>query len=274
MKWFSPYAALLLITVFSNCFVYASNRQAAMEMYAKSGLEKQMLDIGPAFMAGYKEYYSMARHHLDHDRQVYNSIDQLVDRAFDSVKMREAIVSGLMEKISSGDMLQILAWLSSATGDKITILEEMAGGDAGAKAAQEYARNFTKGSVTEKRVELIKDLTSLMNIVETTVGVTVSTQFALSMTTGIAKKNLSHDDVVRLYENFKANRPQNRKMIENRVYTSLLSTYRTLTDEELAEYVEFIRSEAGQKYSRVTSHFFLKAIVDGCLLLALEASGL
>ena len=131
MKCIFSCTALLLICFFSMSCVNAADRQSASELYVKSGLEKQMRDIGPALLAGYKNNYSRSDQHTDRDKKIYENIEQVIEDSFDVEGMRETVVVGLMEGISDGDMELILAWLDSPVGKKITGLEERAGSEEG-----------------------------------------------------------------------------------------------------------------------------------------------
>lgn len=265
MKFISSFSTLLLVCFFLISYVNGADRESANELYVKSGLEKQMQDIGPALLAGYKNNYSKSKHHTAHDEKIYSNIAQVIESSFAIQAMRETVVTGLMKDMARRDMKLILAWLDSPVGKKITELEERAGSKEGMEATREYIGNIKKTSVSVERIHLIKDLSSSMNITETTVDITLSTQFALSMTMRKAKKKLSRDDIRRLYEDFKKNGSRIEAMAEHQVHGSLLSTYRTLTDEELLEYVAFAKSESGRKYTSVTSSFLLQAIIESSL---------
>jgi len=272
MKFISTFSALLLIYFLSISCVNGADLESANEMYVKSGLEKQVQDIGPALLASYTNNYNKSDWHTGHDKKIYQRIGQVINDSFDTQTMRGKIVNGLAQDISSSDMEMILAWLSSSVGRKITELEKKAGSKEGVKETQAYIKNIKKSQLSAERISLIKDLNSSMNVTETTVNVALSTQFALSIATRTAKKKLSRDDVRKLYEDFTTNSSQIEPMIKHQVHGSLLYTYQELTDEELVKFVTFAQSKSGKNYTSVTSSYLLQAIIESSLQLAWEIS--
>ena len=275
MKFVSSFLTLLLIYFLSISCVTAADLKSANELYAKSGLEKQMRDIGPAILAGYRNNYSKSRRHTARDKKIYRNIGQVIEHSFDTQAMKEIVVNGLAKDIAESDMKLILAWLGSPAGKKITKMEGMASSKEGIKKLQDYIRNIKKYSLSAERISLIKDLNSSMNITGTTVDMALIAQFALSMTTKKTKRKLSRDDIRKLYAEFiKKNRSRVEPMMVYQVQGSLLYTYQTLPDGDLEKYVAFAKSASGRKYNITTSSYMLKAIVRSSLKFALETSRL
>ena len=272
MKFISIFSILLLICFFAISDVIAADRESADELYVKSGLEKQMQGIGPALLAGYQNNYRNSKKHTARDEKIYQNIGKVIESSFDTQVMRETVLNGIVENISENDMNVILAWLSSSVGKKITELEEMAGSKKGMDETQKFIRNIKKTSITKKRIRLIKELNAAMNITATTVDITLSTQFALSMTTKQAKGKLSRDSILKLYEDFKKDMVQIEPMVEHQVHGSLLYTYQPLADEELEQFVAFVKSKSGKNYTSVTSSFLTQAIIEGSLQFASDIS--
>ena len=272
MKFIFTFFTLLVICFLSISDVTAADQESASELYVRSGLEKQMQGVGPALVAGYQNNYRNSKEHTSRDEKIYQNIGQVIENSFDTQVMRETVVNGVMENISESDMKLILAWLDSPVGNKITELEERAGSKEGMEETQEFIRNVKKTSTTKERIRLIKELNSSMNITATTVDITLSTQFALSMTTKQARGKLSRDAIRKLYEDFKKNMLQIEPMVEHQVNGSLLYTYQTLTDEELGQFVDFAKTTSGKNYTTVTSSFLLQGIVESSLQFASDIS--
>lgn len=275
MKFISSFLTLLLIYFLSISCVTAADLKSANELYTKSGLEKQMRDIGPALLAGYLNNYSKSRRHTARDKKIYRDIGQVIENSFDTQAMKEIVVNGLVNNIAESDMKLILAWLGSPVGNKITKMEERASSKEGMAGMQDYIRNIKKYPPPAERIRLIKDLNSSMNIVKTTVDMALVAQFALSTTTKKIKKKLSCDDIRKQYAEFiKKNRSRVEPMIAHQVYGSLLYTYQALPNGDLEKYVAFAKSASGIKYNNITSSYMLRAIVGSSLKFAQEASRL
>lgn len=274
MKLISSFLILLLIYFISMPCVKAADLKSANELYVKSGLEKQMQDIGQALLTGYKNNYGKSERHTARDKKIYRNIGQLIEHSFDPQAMKQIVVNGLAKDIAESDMKLILAWLGSPVGIRITKMEERASSKKGIKEAQDYIRNIKNCPLSAERIRLIKDLNSSMNITGTAVDITLVAQFALSMTTKKTKRQLSYDDIRRLYAEFQKNRSRVEPMMVHQVQGSLLYTYQALPDGDLEKYVAFAKSASGRKYNNITSSYMLKAIVRSSLKFALETSRL
>lgn len=275
IKSISSFLTLLSICFLSVSCAKAADLESANELYAKSGLEKQMRDIGPALLAGYRNNYSKSKRHTARDKKIYRNIGQMIEHSFDTQAIKEIVVNGLVKNIAESDMKLILAWLDSPAGNKITKMEERASSREGMEELENYMRNIQKYPLSAKKIRLIKDLNSSMNITETTVDLTLVAQFALSMTTKKPKRKMSRDDIRKLYAEFiKKNRSRIEPMIAHQVQGSLLYTYRTLPNGDLEKYVTFSKTASGKKYNNITTSYILKAITMSSLKFALATSRL
>ena len=268
-------ASILLYFLFLIPFqVNGADQESANELYVKSGLEKHLQDIGPALLAGYRHHYEKTKEPSERDKTIYRNIEQVIDTSFDTQKMKETVVSGVMRDIKAAEMKSILAWLNSPEGKEITALEEAAGTPKGLEETQRYIKNIKTAPITQERMHLIKELNSTMNITETTLDIAWSTQFALSMTLAPKGKRLNRQEIEKRYEESQKDKRQIEPMVEHQVHGSLLYTYQTLPDEVLKTYISFLRSEGGQAYSSTTSSHMLRAITESCLQFAAEISQL
>ncbi len=274
MKNLMSFSILLLLSFLSLSIATGADLESASELYLKSGLEKQMGDIGPALLAGYQNNYNQSKNLTLHDKNVNRNISLIIENSFDIQAMKATVISGIMNNISEFDITQILHWLNSSAGKKITALEEMSGSKKGMEETQRYIRELKKSSVSKERVRIIKALNSSMQIEETTIDIALCTQFALLMTFKKKDKKLSYDDIQNLYANFKKNREQIEPMVQHQVHGSLLYTYQTLPDEPLDKYLFFAQSESGKNYSRVTSQLIVQTITDSSLQFAFEIAQL
>jgi len=266
--------ALLSAILFSIGGACADDRKMAEELYSKSGLEEQVKDIGAAVLVGYRNNYRRSDKHSVRDEQINRQIERVIDDSFDPETLRDTVIVGQTTDLSAEDLEAALAWLDSPVGEKVTELEEKASSEEGVKGLQDFARNFNKSSVSAERVRLIRELDQALHITETALDITLSTQFALSMTTREGDETLTRDDIRDLFDDFQKYRPQLEPLVENRVHASLLYTYQQLTDKELGEYLAFAKSAKGAKYNRITALYLTRAITASCLDFAWEINQL
>lgn len=274
MKLFTLLAVFLYFSFFPIFNLNSAERQLAEELYVQSGLQKQMSDIVLALLAGYKHNYDRMARHTDRDKVFHQRIEKVLKSSFDQQAMRKLVVDALEKQMSKNDAEEVLHWLGSSIGKKCTALEERASSQDGIEEGEQFLKNIKTRKFPEGRIHLIKELTVSMDIVETTVEMTLASQFALSMTTRQTKAELSTDKIEQLYNDFKINRSRIEQAIKYQVYGSLLYTYQSLSDAELKEYVSFARSESGQNYTRITSSSIIKAITNSSLQFARAISRL
>lgn len=261
---------LLLTGQFLVGTAFAGERKLAEELYVKSGLAEQVEDIGAAILAGYQHNYQRSDAHTDRDEKIHREIGRVVAETFDVNNIRDSVVVGSANDLKSEDLDAALAWLDSPTGQKVTALEKKASSPEGVQGLRDFARNFTRDSVTQERVRLIRELDEALHVTETAVEIALSTQFALSVTVRPKTQTLSRDEIRELYEKFRSNKDQLRPRVQNQVYASLLYTYQDLTDSELKAYLAFASSPGGAEYNRVTSVYLTRAITESCLNFARE----
>jgi len=274
MKYIYSFFVFLLIYFLSIFCANSADLESAEQLYVKSGLEKQMMGIGRSLLNGYQNNYRKIGQHTAQDKKIYRNIDKIIEDSFDRQVTKKTVVDGLMKNINTSDIKLILAWLDSPIGRRITELEERASSKEGAKETQKYMRNIKNAPLSKQRIRLVKELDSVMEITRTTVDIVMSIQFALSMTTEEIEKKLNRGDIHKLYEAYKTSSAPVESEMKSQVYGSLLYTYQPLSDEELGQYVAFVKSAAGKKYSTVPSSFMLQAIIDSSLQFVWEIAQL
>ncbi len=244
---------------------YAQNQNEALvrELYAKSGMEKQLEQVPLMIQAGFDQ----AALEDDHIRQLpgnlISTMKALAKDAFAARGLRETMLSELKEKLTVQDLKEVLRWLNSPMGKKCTRLEEAASTPETLSAMQQYAAGLQNSPPTAERLNVLRQLDSAVRATESSVEIAIGSQVAVAsaiISTFPVEQQRPVADIARELEK---ERPQIEAAARMQTLLSLLYTYRSLTEAEVQEYIAFTTSPAGSKYHAVAIAAFKKALFVG-----------
>ncbi|MHC1728869.1 MAG: DUF2059 domain-containing protein [Syntrophobacteraceae bacterium] len=235
------------------------------ELYAKSGMEKQLRDLPLVIQAALERE---AREDDDVQKlpaNVRSAIQESAKKAFSPESMKKSILPELREKLTDREIKIILEWLDSPLGKKCTQLEENASTAEAMAEMEHYATQMRSNPPAAGRLNVLRQLDSATKMTESAVEMAINTQVAVTlaiMATFPRELHKSFDDVAREIE-------ENRSKIESEVRSetlvSLLYTYRSLTEAEIKRYTQFAASPAGEKFNTVSISAFKKAFLDSSI---------
>ena len=228
----------------------------------KSGLDKQLEQVGPMVQAGMIQQNQGASHALSPEEM--NALSNLTGRAFDAKALREKVQKHIQANLSETDIQAALSWLRSPLGEKITKLEE----DASTPAAYAEMQNMAgKLAGNAGRVELARKLDNAVKATEAGVAVALNIQTAMiaALTSGAAPEK--RPTMENIEKEVIKNRGQIQSAIEQSTLLSFLYTYRSLSDAELGKYLDFANSVSGKKYHAVTSEAVNAAVTNSARVL-------
>ena len=226
------------------------------ELIVKSGLEFQVRQIPEVMRVSFEQRFNQDSK-LSAEEQ--SNIKKSAMESFDPVVMlkfvRERVTAGLTEK----DMGEILQWLNSPLGQKITEQEKEASSGDGYRKMIDFAQNMPRPEAS--RLALVERLDREAGLTECSVqmkmGIALAISEAMACSTGC--ENFSRDEVVQQIE--KA-RPQIEEGSRQEFLVSALYTYQSLTDQEMEEYIQFYQTAPGQKYMKVMTVALSDALND------------
>ena len=171
-----------------------------------------------------------------------------VDGAFDAKTLTHNMRSKLHDTMSVGDMQQILAWLNTPLGAKITALENEASSPQALLATQEQ---FAALSLDSARVAQLEQLIDATNMVA--YSTSLAEKMQVSVVKAIMHNSLQQTSLQELQLNIEKNHSSLRGIIQRELQMSGLYTYQSLSNTELQQYIDFIKSPIGQKYHTTTT---------------------
>lgn len=236
-----------------------SNDQLVQTLMQKSGLEKQIEQVPQFVQSGLDKAQQEAR---GLSQEAFRKISVLAISAFDARAIHEAVTTYIKSTLSENDMSNVLVWLKSPLGKKITRLEEEATTPEKYMDMQARGPKLLDEYKDTARIIKLEKLDNVIGATESTVSTVLNVQLALiaAMSTAMeADKRPFYEDVQDLVYK---NKTQVQASINSLVRMQFLYTYSELTDYEIDRYVEFAESNSGQRYHYVTTNALNDALVQ------------
>lgn len=235
---------------------YADMAVKADELIVKSGLQRQIGQLPEVVSASFEQ--RMAQDDKigpEEAAKIREAITRSVTPSVMLASIKEHIIANLAEPDVDG----IMTWLKSPLGEKITKMEEDASSGQAYMEIQNFAMGLANNPPDPVRVEVLGQLDEAARMTEFSVGMKMD--MVVTMTTAMAaaagRSDLSKEELLASLENSRA---QIKEGSAQEVLITGLYTYQGLTIDELKEYVNFYKSEAGQKYADVITRGLLNAL--------------
>ena len=216
--------------------------QALDHLLERSGLRVQLESLS----AGVRVQFLRGRSRLSGQDRL--TIDQIVSERFAAEALYARISREFAPHLDAAKMAKALAWYDSPLGKRITGLELAAlVFDGGPRAAADLENDRP----SPRRLALIERLDAGGGASETTVDVTMAIVRSLTRAFQPALPAVRRLNPGQLEEELVRARNRTREQIRAACLVSMLLAYRTLSDRELEQYVQFVESEAGLWYMSV-----------------------
>ncbi len=254
----------VLLFLLTN-IAYAQNPNDAIlqELYLKSGMQKQVEQVPLIIRASFDQVAAGDDQIQKLPANLVSSMKRLAPEAFNPKSLKNIVLAELKAKLMDSEVKEVLKWLDSPIGIKITRLEEAASTPEAFNEMQQYVSQLQKAPPSPQRLEILRNLDSAVKGNENAVDIAINTQIAITlaiMATFPLEQQRPLDDVAREMEK---NRPAIEAEVRAQGFISMLYAYRSLTEEEIKRYTNFLTSPAGSKYQSVATAAFKKAFLEG-----------
>ena len=249
------------------CSILAQEAKTGLleELYIKSGMEKQNANITAVIKEGFDQGLKSDMNANKMPAAVVIAIRNSINTSFSSELVKTDILESFKTRLSEKEIKSILKWLDSPTGKKCTELEEDGSTQDNLEKRMEFENNFNKNPISETRGELIRKLNQATNGTEAAVSIAEGMQIALLTAVNLSMPEEKRMPYPMMKQEIDAQKPKIRAILEPQVITGFIYTYRTLTDSELEEYIKFLSSGVGRKYSASSVEGLKKALEDGSM---------
>lgn len=181
----------------------------------------------------------------DHVAQPYYP---LIEGAFAADSTRVELAERLAQALTTGELQAILDWYASPLGQKIQAAELAAMTAGEYQSLQSHLETLPeryRGSERERQFAAFDRATQATR---TMVDNTTSVQIAMAATLLQMAGKPGSPDFSDLRQALEQRRGTLRGRVGQQVYLNYLATYEALSDEELADYIRFARSEPGARF--------------------------
>ncbi len=228
----------------------SARSDVAAELLRLSGLEQQLAFTSSSMRA------QLARQQGNvPPQQVYAFQRALAEFSPDVLQL--IALARLQSRIDPAGAAAALDWLRSPTGRRMTGLEE-ASATLDADAAQRLAAAPGGAETPLTRVIAIDRLNRASGAEE--FGADVAIAIGLASAAGASPSEPTPEQLAALRAALETQRPVILENARASASTASLSTYRSASDAELAEYAGFLESEPGQWYAHAMSDALLHAL--------------
>jgi hypothetical protein len=184
--------------------------------------------------------------------ELFSSLEQETVKAWDPEKILKEISRQVENRLDIKRMQEILMWLESDLGKKITAIEKDSTTPEGMRGMKESAALFEKAQASKKRQDLVQRFIEASNTVKIIVDMQISMTIAILTAINSALPEEKKADIDKIKEQIEGLRPKIEEEARRTAIQESLYIYRTLKDEEFQRYVEFSESKIGRSYHDVT----------------------
>jgi len=231
--------------------VSGAERSGLDELLERSGLRVQLEGLA----AGVRVQFLRGQGRISSQDRA--TIDRIASTNFDADAIYSRIKLEFERNLDAEKLAGALAWYRSPLGKRITALELMA---LAFEKGWDSAVSIERKQASQQRIALVERLDASGGASETTVDVTLSIVRSLTRAFQPVLPASARVSNAQLEDQIATARSRTLEQIRGACLVSMLLAYRSLTDQELAEYVKFVESEAGQWYMSVMNSALLVAI--------------
>ncbi len=225
-------------------------RTLTKKIMEKSGMNEQMRQI-PLLLSA---ELSQAKDKIP--PELLRGLEREMVKIFDPEKILKEISRQVETRCDIKGMQEILMWLESDLGKKITALEKDSTTPEGMRGIKESAALFEKAPASKTRQNLLQRFIEASNAVKLIVDMKISMAIAMLTAINSALPVERRTDIDMIKEQIEGLRPKIEEEARRAALQESLYIYRTLKDEEFQRYVEFSESKSGRRYHEVAFEAF------------------
>lgn len=240
------------------------------ELMVKSGMWKQMGDLQSGVLAGIDEAQQAAK--VPATPATTARLKQAFSTAYAPERMRADMRDQLGKMLSVPEQREILAFLNSKLGVRMTQLDEKYSDLAEYNKAERVAPDHLK-QLSPERIKRIQRLVQSLRADEGMATIVINNQVALISGISLAAPNAKPVDLKALQQKMDAERPQLVATISRQLTGLFAYMYRELSDTDLDQFDTFANSTVGRKYHASVTQALDKVMVQASMAAGFELGG-
>ncbi len=235
--------------------------QAVASPLAKSTLEASPVDdIIAQYPAMMSEGVRQGMEHSGQvDPMVVSTVAAVVGNAFRVADMEKRLVNDLSSSLTDEQLGNVRDWYQTPLAQKVSRAEIHASGPEAWKTMEEGAPELQAKYRGSERAKLFTRFDKAARATESAVDATLAVQMGLftAMSAFQGDKGAGFQQIKQMLE---GQRGQVEAVVSQQVYDTYLYTYQDLSVEELKEYISFLETDSGARFTRVVTASIQEAI--------------
>ena len=241
---------------FSAALLPAQSKGQLDEVLSLSGVESQVSQIPAQIEEQLKSYND------ERDAENMRILKDVLPRAYGKDYLMASVRKTFYREAQGRDMEPSLEWLRSPVGAKVSRAEAEAARPEALEGMMEFFEEYQGIDSDSPRVRLLSDLDESAGVTES--GVRLVLEMARSTARGVnhlapgggpASAEALEDQISQLKQ-------QIRPLLRESTKLLLYFKFRSLSEEELRQYLEFVRSSDGQWLKEAVLNSVVQALCD------------
>ncbi len=229
-----------------------SNHALTRQLMEKCGINEQIGNVPEKTMAEVRECFKRNESILGRmTDKVIDEIGVIITRSFNPDTIRAILADHIEERMSPDDMKEVLTWLDSPLGLKLTAIEKEGSTPEAYKKMVETLPTLRQAKDYAERLRLVQEIDKSVGATELIVERMINMQVITLTAMGSAFPSMNMPSEQAVRESFEKNRSALTETISREIALSIFFTYRDVSKEELKEYIRFMKSDCGNRYHRV-----------------------
>ena len=231
----------------------------AMELYVKSGLQIQLQDSPQVIINSLdKQKELLFSGDLDSEKraemkQYFNNLNQIAEVVYDAQNLKKTFLDYFENKLTIIESKQILNWLDSPVGLKCTKAEEVYTETTKMGEYNSYVIKLKKNPPRKKRTQIAERFIEANDMINRSVDLLTNMQLAQTVAIVYALTPENNEALLSAKKRIEQAKPRIRRELERVMVSRILFIYQDVTDSELEQYVEFLETPIGKKYTKISS---------------------
>lgn len=216
-----------------------NQKRLVQDIMALSGLQHQIQQIPQQVLDGFDQQGQK----LPGEQRA--ALRHALVTSFDATMLERAIAQNLETSLRPSMLTATLTWLKSDLGRTITKLEDAASEPTFQQELRSFATRLEKTPPDNDRIQLIRRIDRASNSTEMLLDISESLGLGVAAAYEETLPAAQRSGLDQLRNQLARSRELRRQQMQNHVWVSMLLTYRTLSQDDLRRYVEFLETEDG-----------------------------
>jgi len=241
---------------------YETKETLAMELYVKSGLQIQLQDSPQVIIKNLdKQKKLIFSKDMDEEKRLalteyFNNVNQIAEIVYDAENLKKTFLDYFENELTVIESKQILNWLDSPVGMKCTKAEETYTDTTMMNKYNSFVIELRKNPPMENRTQIAQRFIVANDLINRSVELVTNMQLAQTIALTYALTPENEQALLLAKKRIENAKPKIKRNLEKIMVSRILFIYQDLTDNELREYVEFLETPIGTKYSSISSEAY------------------